>query len=233
MSAEARSTAWTDAVRVASGAAADADRAAAQQAQAGLTDEEFRQEVSARQEELKVLRAKRDTNSKAIFDLDTLQRQCDRQRSQLAATLTADRRQEDALVEAGRKAGKRRRTFGEVQSGRLASREQAGELRANRLPLPPRPARHITFESGDFRFTPAKLADVAQYHQFNFLPLDSTSVRDLATEVAIALPAAVTIHEAVDVANTSRPDIRDLAGRFLAGMRKANAHATAPVVYPG
>ncbi|CAB1118137.1 unnamed protein product [Ectocarpus sp. CCAP 1310/34] len=246
MSAKARVTAWTDAVRMASGAAVDADRAAAQLAQDALADEEFLCEVSAREEELKHLRANRASNAQKIQDLEALQQQYDRQRSQLAATLTADRRQEDHLVEAGRQAERRRE--GELRDrakrspcvsgagGRPASTASAAPSRTYAAAASCSPvtrsssSRHgpVTFESGDFGFTPATLADVANSPQFNFLPEDRASVKDLAADMFNALPAAVTIQEAIDVANTSRPDLRDLASRLLAGMRKANARATAP-----
>lgn len=55
---------------------------------------------------------------------------------------------------------------------------------------------------------------------------------DLASQVAIALPAGSSIQDAVDAANGPRPELRDVVGCLLLAMRLAKEHASSSVVWP-
>ncbi|CAN0137580.1 unnamed protein product, partial [Ectocarpus fasciculatus] len=130
----------------------DRDRDIVARNQDELIDAEFASASVARVAKIDAFQARRSKHAAALADIDRRQALYEAQKSELAATLASDRRQEDALVlaeqaaQAERESTLRERAARSSSSRRLpvagaASSAPAAALPAPRASSPPRPVK--------------------------------------------------------------------------------------------
>ncbi|CAN0213705.1 unnamed protein product, partial [Ectocarpus fasciculatus] len=99
----------------------DRDRDIVTQNQDALIGAEFASESVARVAKIGAFQARRSKHAAALVDIDRRQAVYETQKSELAATLASDRRQEDALILAEQAAQELRESILRERAGRSSS----------------------------------------------------------------------------------------------------------------